>query len=314
MVKLLGRKLALAAILLPALNFIAFTYAVYHPRLNRYGESQSLALSDEQPSYLAYLSRLFQGDFGTVGTASVNNILTEAIVNSVVLVAIALAFIIVLGPLLGLLSISRRTRRISPLGLIITTLGASMPGFFFGVAIISLMLYNALLNGARMPLPMSGFGLDEHLILPVFVLASRPVLQVARLTANLIESELQQDYIRVAQSKGLGWLGLSFSHILPNISAAVVTTIGQSARLLVPGIIIVETLFIWPGLGRMLMLTIGIRTDGRGAGQYFAHPELLAALTVIFALWLVLSDILTDLTIYRLDPRMRQGVEAAGSV
>ena len=306
MFQLVRNKLIISLILLPGLNFLAFLYALHHPRLNPYtGQSGRLTDLDAPPRYLDYLFGLLRGDLGAVNGSPVLGIVQSASLNSLLLLAISLLIIIFAGPILGMLSISRRKQGITAFGLLLTTLGASMPGFFFGVAIIALMVYNTLLTGRSMPLPMSGFGLDKHLVLPVLVLASRPSLQIARITANLIEQELQQDYFQVARSKGLSHWAIYIKHILPNINAALVTGLGQSARLLIPGIIIVETLFLWPGLGRLFMLVVGVRTDGRLQGQYFAHPELLAAITLIFAFWLLLTDMVSSLIAYRLDPRLR---------
>lgn len=311
MLRLIGQKLLLALLLLPLLNFVAFGYALQHPRLNPYtGQSGRLSDLEDPPRYLDYVQNLFQNELGRINSVPISSLVLESTLNSLALVGLALLLIVVLGPLLGYLSISRQQRRITPLGLVITNLGASMPGFFLGVAVISLMIYNTLLTGSRMPLPMSGFGLDQHLILPTLVLAIRPVLQVARVTANLIEHELQQDYFRVARSKGLSWLALQSSHILPNIGAGVINTLGQSARLLVPGLVIVETLFLWPGLGRLLMLSVGLRTDGRPQGQYFANPELLATIALVFGIWLLLADLVTSLLAYRVDPRLRESIQA----
>jgi ABC-type dipeptide/oligopeptide/nickel transport system permease component len=87
-------------------------------------------------------------------------------------------------------------------------------------------------------------------------------------------------------------------------------TLGQSTRLLISALIIVETLFLWPGIGRLFMLDIGIRTDGRTPFDFFAHPEMLAALTMVFGGLLLLSDLVASIAAYLVDPRQRQAVSA----
>ena len=110
----------------------------------------------------------------------------------------------------------------------------------------------------------------------------------------------------MARSKGLGWPRLFWAHAFPNVASAIVVTIGQSTRLLISGLIIVETLFLWPGIGRLFMLDIGIRADGRTPFDFFAHPELLAALAVVFGAMLLLSDLVASTIAYLLDPRQRR--------
>ncbi|MCZ7571478.1 MAG: ABC transporter permease [Ardenticatenaceae bacterium] len=313
MARLIGRKLALIVILIPLLNFLGFTYGVAHPRFTSYigGSVRTLSRYKDQPAktYGQYIRGVLSGDLGRVDKTPVTTVIAEPIKHSLILLAVAFLITAVVGPALGLVSISRRTRRITPLALVVSTAGLSLPGFFLGVVILGLMIYGALYSSSRGTiLPMSGFGLDEHLILPVLVLASRPTFQIARITAGLLEHELQQDYVRVAQSKGLSGLALLWRHALPNVVAPVVTTIGQSTRLLMSGLIIVEVLFLWPGIGRVFMQTIGIRTDGRAPFQFFAQPELMAAIVVVFGAWLLIADLLASILACWSDPRLRNAL------
>jgi ABC-type dipeptide/oligopeptide/nickel transport system permease component len=217
----------------------------------------------------------------------------------------ALAVAIVFGLLLGLLSISPRTKRISPQALIVLAAGSSMPGFLAGGMLLSFMVYQTLYAGnPRTFLPLSGFGLDEHLILPVIVLALQPTMYIAKVTAGLVEHELQQDYIRVARSKGLSWLQLLWLHALPNMIAPVLVTIGESVRLIVGALVIVEALFIWPGIGRIFLFTVGLRLDARPPGVYFGNPDLLATIVVILGAWLLLADLIASALSYWVDPRL----------
>lgn len=312
MARLIGRKLLLILLLLPILNLVGFFYAVIYRRIPLPGARPGSQPHD-LPSYRAYLDGLLAGDLGRVGSAPISSVLAEPIINSLLLLAAALTLIVMLGPLLGALAVSRQTRRIRSPALIVTTVGQSVPGFVLGVTIISLMLLRTFSSGTRStPLPLSGFGLDEHLILPVLVLAIRPLLQVVRVTSELLEHELQQEYIRVARGKGLSWRSVYWRHALPNIVAAVVVTLGQSARLLISGLIIVETLFLWPGVGRIFMQAVGIRADGRVPLQFFASPDLIAALAVLFGGWLLLADLVTSIAATWADPRLRHAPPQRG--
>ncbi|MCA9991882.1 MAG: ABC transporter permease [Ardenticatenaceae bacterium] len=309
MVQLIGRKLLTLLLFIPLLSMLGFFYATTHPANNVPTAANPAGVVDA--SYLTYVQNALGGDLGTVGSAPIREIVAQGILNSLVLLALTMLLTFFLGPMVGFLSVSRRTRRIRPLALVITTAGQSLPGFFLGVAIIALMIYGILsFARGRIPLPLSGFGLDEHLILPVLVLATGPMLQVGRVTANLLENELQQDYIRVARSKGLSWQGLYWRHAFPNIVAAVIMTIGRSTRWLISGLIVVESLFLWPGIGRIFTFAVGIRIDGREPVGYFLHPELLAILVVIFGLGLLLADFVTSVLAYWSDPRLNKPAEA----
>ena len=321
MFRLLIRKAILILILVPLLNVLGFFYAQVHPGRVTYG---GITRPDLIPplserlswqAYADYVGALRQGDMGSIGIIPVADVVLGPLGNSLVLLGIALAIIVVIGPLIGFISVSPRSRRITPLALTLTTLGASMPGFFLGVAIIAAMLYVVLFNAnvTQTPLPISGFGFGINLVLPVLVLASRPTLQVARLTAGYFEHELQQDYIRVARSKGLGWFRLFWQHVLPGIASPILVTVGQSMRLLLSGLIIVESLFQWPGVGAMFMMGVGIRTDGRAPVQYFGSPPLLAMLAVVFGAMLLFSDFFITLLATWLDPRLRQAADRSAS-
>lgn len=309
MAGLVLRKTLLALFILPILNLLGYFYAQTYPGLNPFFGSRGQNSTNQDQPYPVYLQELLQGNLGRVDLVPISELLVEPLRNSLILLSLALFIVVLLGPLLGVLSVSSRTRRITPLALLITMGGASMPGFFLGAAIISTMLYLVLYTSATVSfLPISGFGLDKHLILPILVLASRPTLQVAKVTATLFENELQRDYVQVARSKGLTSRRVSWRHVWPNIVSPVLVTIGASIRLLISGLLIVEALFQWPGVGNLLMLAIGIRTDGRAPVSYFANPELLAALAVIFGFLLLCSDLIITILATGLDPRVRESV------
>jgi peptide/nickel transport system permease protein len=305
MLRLLARKFILLLLLIPVLHVVGFFYATTHPHLH-----SGPPAGPATPSYTAYLAQVLAGNLGRVGPLPIAEIVGAGIRNSLVLLALALVVTASAGPALGYLSISRRTRRLTPLALMVTAAGASLPGFFLGVAIIALMIYGIFsLTRGKTPLPLSGYGLDEHLILPVLVLAAGPALQVARVTAGMLENELHQEYVRVAQSKGLDWPHIYRRHAFPNIVSAVALTIGRSVRLLISGLIVVEALFLWPGIGRIFTYAVGIRIDGREPLEYFLHPQLTATLAVVFGVGLLLADLAANLIAFGTDPRLRAPAE-----
>lgn len=308
MLRLIVRKLALILILLPLLNAVGFYYATIHPRL--FVSPTGVSVEASTSRYGNYVQGLLAGELGRVGNQDVASVIADPVKNSLILVLAGLVVAVVFGLLFGLLAISPRTKRISPQALIVLAAGSSMPGFLAGGMLLSFMVYQTLYAGnPRTPLPLSGFGLDEHLILPVIVLALQPTMYIAKVAAGLVENELQQDYIRVARSKGLSWLRLLWQHALPNMIAPVLVTIGESVRLMVGALVIVEALFIWPGIGRIFLFTVGLRLDARPPGVYFGNPELLATIVVILGTWLLLADLIASALAYWVDPRLSQANE-----
>jgi ABC-type dipeptide/oligopeptide/nickel transport system permease component len=86
--------------------------------------------------------------------------------------------------------------------------------------------------------------------------------------------------------------------------APVLVTIGESVRLIVGALVIVEALFIWPGIGRIFLFTVGLRLDARPPGVYFGNPDLLATIVVILGAWLLLADLIASALSYWVDPRL----------
>jgi ABC-type dipeptide/oligopeptide/nickel transport system permease component len=308
MLRLLLRKLILILIFIPILNALGFLYAIVHPRL--FFSPTGNPVVAPNVTYADYIRGILSGDLGRVGTQAVQSIIVAPLKSSLILVGVALLVAVFLGILFGLLAISPRTKRMRPIALIGLSVGSSLPGFLFGGLLLSFMIYQTLYGGnTKTFLPISGFGLDEHLVLPVLVLAIQPTMYIAKVMASLLENELQQDYVRVARSKGLSWLRLLWSHAVPNMIAPVLLTVGESLRLMVGALVIVEAIFIWPGIGRIFLFTIGLRLDARPPGVYFGNPPLLAAIAVILGTMLLLADLFANLIAYWLDPRLRMAGE-----
>lgn len=305
MIKLLVNKLALIVISIPFLHWLGILYARNHPR---FGASSFRRNSvNTELTYVDYLQKVLAGDLGQVGLVPISELIYQPFWNSLVLIGFAVVTTAVLGSLIGFLSISKKTMRVRPWGLILTTAGSSIPGFLLGGVVISILVYQTLYNGlSKTPLPMSGYGIDEHLILPMVVLAVRPTLHVSKVTAGLLENELQKDYIRTARSKGAYWSRVFWNHAFRNIIAPVIVVIGQSMRLIVGGLLIAEMMFLWPGIGRFFVYSIAANENLQGQFQYFAHPELIAILSVIMGVLLLTADLIASVCTYLADPRLRE--------
>ncbi|MBA3470258.1 MAG: ABC transporter permease [Herpetosiphonaceae bacterium] len=317
MLRLILRKLFLLILLVPLLHASGFFYALrYQPVHIIYQGNLPSGFTLDNPgpdfssTYGEYLQNLRQGDWGKTERTPLTSYVPRFINRSLILTGFALLTTLGLGPLLALLAISRRTGRVSSAALTVFTLGTALPGFFLGTLLIVVILLATRWGWfAKLPLPVQGYGFDKHLILPVLVLAARPVLYVAYVTAGLLEHEFQQDYIRVAKGKGLRWRQLLWRHALPNVAAAMITTLGRSLQLVIGGLVLVETLFDWRGIGWLMMTVVAGRAD---APNYFNAP-LLAMLLAIFATLLIITDLLTTLWAYLADPRLRQSAAAGRS-
>lgn len=313
MARLLIRKLTLMVLFLPLLHLLGFYYtSLFGPHLLPHLRNmlpEQHGTEDVFQRYKQYIEGVLTGDLGTVAGISISQLITPRITNSLILLVLALLMTVVLGLLLGVAAISPRTRRTSAPALLVLTAGSGIPGFLLGMVAIALVIYGSRYYwpGRGGIMPIQGFGLDAHLILPVLTLASRPMLYVARITAGLLEHELQQEYVLVARSKGLSWRAVLRQHAFPNIRSAVVVTLGQAMRLLVSGLILVETLFDWPGVGHTFMTVIGLRTGHRT--PLFAQPELLATIAVLFGMLLLLADMVSSMLAYWADPRLRRSTE-----
>jgi ABC-type dipeptide/oligopeptide/nickel transport system permease component len=155
-------------------------------------------------------------------------------------------------------------------------------------------------------LPAAGFGLDRHLILPVFALALRPTAEIARLTAETLAEQLRLPYVRTAEAKGAGWRRTIWRHALPNVSAPLFVHLGNTVRYLVGSLVVVELLFSWPGVGKLLATAIAPRVDGRVSANVLYDPALVAALVTALAALSLIVTFGTSLLAYASDPRMRR--------
>ncbi len=307
---MLFRKLLLLILLVPLLNIAGFYYAVSSKPSQVKGD-YGVIINGEPATfsnaYPDYLSRLLSGDLGRIGPSKINSLIGTPLRFSLILLGVALALTLLLGPALGLAAVSPATGRIRPGALVGLTVGSSLPGFFLGSLLITLLLYAARFglegkNGTL--LPVQGTGLDARLILPALTLAARPTLYIASMVAGLLEHELQQDYIRVARSKGLSWRALLWRHALPNMVGTLVTAYGQSLRVLVSTLILVEALFDWRGVGRLLMQTLATSRNGFPS-PYFLQPDLMALLLMLLGGMILLADLIGSAAAYAADPRLR---------
>jgi peptide/nickel transport system permease protein len=311
------RRLVLVPLVLVLINFSAFAYAhlaqYVQQASNPYGTgAQRPAVL---PLYADYAQRLLRLDFGQMPNArpgeSILDSLAPAAVASAGLLALAFVLSVAFGLALGLAAVRVEPARIAPWLTPFTTFGLAVPSFYVGLLMIGLAVYLALRGQSDFPLPLSGFGWDAHLIVPTLALMLRPTMQITQVAAGLLVEEIRKQYVVTARSVGNTWRTVRWKHALRNALAPVLLTIAGSLRLSIGELVLVEWLFSWPGLGRLLTLTLIAPNTASPAGVtgshvvFFLNPPLLAALLTIFTLLFLLMDALASSLVRAADPRLR---------
>ncbi|HUZ90004.1 MAG TPA: ABC transporter permease [Candidatus Acidoferrales bacterium] len=209
--------------------------------------------------------------------------------------ALAFCLVVPIGIGLGVLAALRQNTRTDYLTMTFATFGASFPNFVVGMLMIivfGVLAYNV--SGGNVSLPVTGFGLDDHLIMPVITLALLPTAYIARLTRASTLDTLRQEYVRTAWAKGLSERLVVLRHILRNSLIPVATALGPTFALLITGSVIVETVFAIPGIGRSFVTAVESRD----------YPMILGT-TILFSVVIALANLVVDILYVFIDPRVR---------
>ncbi len=247
----------------------------------------------------AFVAGAVQGDLGSMriasGLAPVKDILKDAYVNSMGLLLVALAIATVLGLYIGgLAALTKRRALVLPL-LTLTILGISAPSFFAGLILQVGELRYLAITGRRL-VSMAGFGWDfEHMLMPVLVLAARPLAYLTRAVFLALTHVMEEDYIRTAFSKGLSLRRIINVHALRNIAVSVLTAVGVSVRFSLSTLPVVEFFFNWPGMGRRLLDALNTR-----------QTPVVVALASALGLTFLFINLLLDVAYRIIDPRVRE--------
>ena len=188
----------------------------------------------------------------------------------------------------GIISAVRRNTFLDYVSTVVALLGQSMPTFWLGIMLI--LLFSVQLN----LLPSSGRGTFQHLIMPAVTLGLFTTARITRLTRSGMLEVLNQDYIRTARAKGVNSRPIVWKHALKNAAIPIVTIVGIELGTLLGGSVITETIFAWPGVGRLSVQAIYNRD----------YPVVQAAVFVL-ATTFVLVNLVVDFLYTYLDPRIR---------
>ncbi len=242
--------------------------------------------------YLAWLGRVMQGDFGRSMTSRqpVLPQVATRFLNSLQLACVGMGVAIAVGIPLGIGAARRPGSFLDMFTTSITTLGISIPVFWVGILLV--LLFSVKLGW----LPATGKGDWTTFILPGLTIGIYQTSFVARMTRATMLEVLRLDYIRTAKAKGLREGRIDYVHALRNAIVPVVTILAVQFGYLLGGAVLTETVFVWPGLGR-LMLDAILRRD---------LAVVQGAVLVLAATFLVLN-LLADILYGLLDPRVRHG-------
>lgn len=239
--------------------------------------------------YVNYLANMLRGDFGVSlrDNRPALQVVFERVPATLQLGGSALAFAALFGIPLGIFAAFKRN---TPLDRIITAgsvAGYSMPNFFLGILLI--MLFSLRLR----VLPSAGYGGASFMLMPVLTLGTAAMGVLARFTRSSVLEVLGQPYIRTARAKGVPALRNVLLHVLPNAAIPVVTMLGLQTGAVIGGALVTETVFAWPGVGRLLVMSVAFR-------------DLAVVQTVVLLVGasMILVNLTVDCLYGRLDPRV----------
>jgi len=259
-------------------------------------EEFRLKMGLDQPLYIQYLkwlNRAVRGDLGysyMTGQDVFGEIL-ESFGPTLELAIASLIISIALALPLGILSALNRKSIIDYIGMLMALIGVSIPNFW--LAYLLLLLFSVSLGW----LPVAGFGSNgdiEHLILPAFTLGISAAAVTSRMIRSSMLEVMSQDYITAARARGLSESVIVMRHALKNAFIPVITVIGLNIGHLLNGSVVVETIFAWPGIGRLMVWSI-----------YDRDYPMIQGCILFVALIFLTVNLIVDITYHYLNPRIK---------
>lgn len=266
------------------------------------------ALGLDQPVHVQYwnwLSRLIQGDWGysLIERRPVLTIVSERVSNTLYLVGLGLLVALIISLTMGTISAYRQHSLLDHVTTFLALIGYSIPIFWSGL--IAIVIFAVWLRwfpaGGMYSLGRDPTLLDRlhHTVLPVSVLSLYLAGYYTRFVRGSVLEVKNQEYIRTARSKGLTEWQTFYRHAVKNAAIPIVTIVALDLPSLFGGALFTETIFTWPGMGR-LFWTAATRRD---------YPVLMALITIT-AILVILSNLLADIIYGLLNPQIREGMEA----
>jgi ABC-type dipeptide/oligopeptide/nickel transport system permease component len=254
---------------------------------------KSMGLDDPQYiQYLRFIKSLFHGDLGDSFQyrQPALKLLLERIPATLELTFAAMIFAVVIAIPLGIISAVRYGRGVDTFALGLATIGQSIPLFWLGLMLM--LFFSVHLNW----LPTSGRGSLQHLVLPAVTLGAYPMAAIVRLLRANMLTALRMEYVTAARARGVAEFWVVIKHAFRNAAIPVVTMIGLQFGILFGGAVVVEMIFCWPGIGRLMILAI-----------YHRDFPLVQAAVIFLALVFVFVNLTVDLLYTYLDPKVKTG-------
>lgn len=259
------------------------------------------SLGLDQPiaiQFITWIGQLLQGDLGTslISKTPVTMLINQRLGPTMSLALVTMALSIVIAVPMGVLAAWKHGTWVDNLVMAVSVLGFSVPVFVIGYVLIQIFAIELRW------LPVQGFtSIDkgvgpflQRATLPAFTLASVYIALIARMTRASLLDVLDEDYIRTARAKGVGERLVLFRHALRNAAVPILTVIGTGFALLISGVVVTESVFNIPGLGRLIV-------DAVLARDYPVIQGLILLTSGIY----VFVNLLVDLSYSLLDPRIR---------
>jgi peptide/nickel transport system permease protein len=242
--------------------------------------------------YARYLGNLVQGDMGRsyVQKARVSELIASRLPATLQLMAAAIFFELLIGLPAGIFAATRRNRPSDKAVMVFSFVGVSAPQFVVGLLLIYVFAYQLEL------FPLGGYGTIWHVVLPALTLGVTIAGWYSRMSRSSMIDVLRQDYIRTARAKGVTESRVVLVHGLRNAILPIVAMIGIDIGLYAQGIVVVEAVFGWPGIGQLAWLAI----------QRIDIP-IIMGVTLVAAIGIVIGNLLADIATSLIDPRVRHG-------
>jgi ABC-type dipeptide/oligopeptide/nickel transport system permease component len=242
--------------------------------------------------YAIFLHSVARGDFGQSFQyrSPALRVVIERVPATIELTVSAMALTVLVGVSLGVLAAARHGTVWDYGGTVFAVLGQSLPNFWLGIMLV--LLFGVTLRW----LPTSGFHGWLSLVLPTVTLAAFPTALVARLTRSSLLEILGQEYIRTGRAKGLGEWRVVLRHALRNATIPLLTVLGLQIGALLGGAVITESIFAWPGMGKLVVDAI-----------FFRDFPVVQTILILSATIFVVINLAVDVFYTVLDPRIRYG-------
>ncbi|RWQ43965.1 MAG: ABC transporter permease [Mesorhizobium sp.] len=240
--------------------------------------------------YLAYLKSIFTGDFGVSmrDKAPALQLVLERVPATLQLTVPALILKLLIGIPAGVYAALHRQSFADRGVILLAILGFTIPSFVMGLLLV--LIFSVTLG----VLPSGGQETWVHGILPTLTMSVGGVGILARFSRSAMIEVMGQPYIRTASAKGLKWRDVVWGHALPNAAVPIVTIVGFMVGSLIAGAVVVESIFSWPGIGRLLIVSVSNR-----------DLAVVQCILLIVAATMVVSNLVVDLLYGWLDPRLR---------